>query len=709
MQSSMQKYKKRLLVLSVMLAVVLMITGVSYAVFTSYSSQTDANTLAASCMDLEFNGQNEINLLNTYPISEGEALEQTPYTFTIKNKCDNYIEYYIIASVISTTNKIDSKYVKVSLLGDNDLNGTVINTLESISTPQSLSKYNITENYILKRGDGISKDESRTFNFRMWLDSSNKDIWTREDIEGKNYQVKISVVGTVKTRPKDDLFVATTINGEASSTFPTSKAYSASVSCTQDDKTVDIGAEMKWTGSKWALSVSNLTSGNTKCTVAFDPPTLTDAILMDNEVKTPLTTPGKETGAYTLDDLTQTSTINISSTYQNYYITYGTGWTASGSNFNLTGSTVTSGTYSSSYSSLVGKFLPRNANYFRFSDFASSSASTKKTTTGLNSLYYIVSATSSGLTYKVISSNKNTTEALLASTTDDYGTSYYFRGVVKNNYVEFANKCWRIVRIIGDGSVKLTLHNDNLNNSSNPCSSSNNNTSAAFAHFSGSNYKSAFNTSQNDNTYIGFMYGTSGASSYADAHANKNKSTILANLETWYKNNLASYENKLADTIWCNDKSTSSGLGYGNNDTDYNAANRVTVTMSPTLVCPNDNNGDKLSKFTVNDTTHGNGNLTYKIGLLTSDEVLFAGHGFQIRNETNYLYENSSAVWWWTMSPGNYSSNDVGFLFNHYVGDDGVSGNYVINEQGLRPTIALTSTTRISKGTGTSENPYVIK
>ena len=32
-------------------------------------------------------------------------------------------------------------------------------------------------------------------------------------------------------------------------------------------------------------------------------------------------------------------------------------------------------------------------------------------------------------------------EALLASAEDDYGTSYYFRGAVKNNYVEFANKC----------------------------------------------------------------------------------------------------------------------------------------------------------------------------------------------------------------------------------------------------------------------------
>lgn len=71
MQISMQKYKKRMLVLSVMLLVVVLLSGVSYAVFTSFSSQTDANTLAASCMDLDFNGQNEINLTNTYPVKDG--------------------------------------------------------------------------------------------------------------------------------------------------------------------------------------------------------------------------------------------------------------------------------------------------------------------------------------------------------------------------------------------------------------------------------------------------------------------------------------------------------------------------------------------------------------------------------------------------------------------------------------------------------------
>ena len=707
MNQRLYRYKKRMLILCIMLAVVLMITGVSYAVFTSYSSQGDANTLAASCMDLEFNGQNEINLLNTYPISEGEALEQTPYTFTIKNKCDNYIEYYVIASVISTTNKVDSKYVKVSLLGDNDLNGTVINTLESISTPQSLSKYNITENYILKRGDGISKDESRTFNFRMWLDSNNKDIWTKEDIEGKDYQVKISVVGTVKTRPKDDLFIATTIDGTASSSFPETNAYSASVSCTQDDKSVDIGATIKWTGSKWSLGVTNLTSGNTKCTVAFDPPTLADAILQNNEVKEPMTTPGKEASAHILNDI-ESATVTVSSTNKAKYITYGTGWTMNGTKFNLTGTGVTSGTYETSYSSLVGKYLAMSQYGFDFVDIGSTTAGTMKTTTNIYALAYVVSATADNIEYKFLTSNKNTTESLLTSTQDDYGMSYYFRGAVKNNYVQFANKCWRIVRINGDGSVKLVLHNDNTSNASSPCASSNNSTSTAFARYSGSSYTSVFNSNYNDNAYIGFMYGATGASDYPNTHANTNKSDILKNLETWYTNNLTSYESKLADTIWCNDKSTvSGGLGYGTNATDYGAYNRLASTKQPTLKCPNDNNGGKLSKFTVDDTKNGNGNLTYKIGLLTADEVEFVGGMFNSYNYSTFLEENTGNIRWSTMSSAGYIGN---YAWNLIIGHGFMNiGSVNDTKNALRPAIALTSSTTISGGSGTSEDPYVVK
>ena len=713
MNQKLRSYKKRMLILCIMLAVVLITSGVSYAIFTSYSSQSDANTLAASCMDLEFNGQNEINLLNTYPISEGEALEQTPYTFTIKNNCDNYIEYYVIASVISTTNKVDSKYVKVSLLGDNDLNGAVINTLESIATPQSLSKYSISENYILKRGDGITKDESRTFNFRMWLDSNNPDIWTSEDVEGKDYQVKISVVGTVRTRPKDDLFVAALIDGEESTSFPTTSGYTASVECTRNGKKVNAKESIVWNGTEWELT-AKITNGNVRCNATFvtaapapdgwysaGSGTLLASIRDNNELKTPLTTPGSEVSAHTKDDV-ESQTTSVSSTYQAYYFTYGTGYTANGSKFNLTGTAVTADTYANSYSSLVGKYFVGSSA----SSNGSSTAGTMKTTTNLSSVYYVVSATSSSYTYKQITSNKNTTEALLASTEDDYGTSYYFRGAVKNNYVQFANKCWRIVRINGDGSVKLVLHNDNTSNASSPCASSNNSTTAAFARYSGSSYTSVFNSNYNDNAYIGFMYGATGASDYASTHANTNKSDILKNLETWYNNNLKTYESKLADTIWCNDKSTvSGGLGYGTNATDYGAYNRLASTKQPTLKCPNDNNGGKLSKFTVDDTKNGNGNLTYKIGLLTADEIVFAGSIAYTYNRSTYLQENTGTTWWWSLSPGYFggSSADVWGVGSGYLGGDDVRHDY-----GLRPVISLISSTNVT-GDGTSENSYVVE
>ena len=468
-----------------------------------------------------------------------------------------------------------------------------------------------------------------------------------------------------------------------------------------ENVTLDQGLGKSWEGK--IVVIGEAASGMT----------LNEAILADNEIKAPFTTPGKEVSAHTKDDV-DSSITSVSSTYQAYYFTYGTGYTANGIKFNLTGTAVTSGTYANSYSSLVGKYLVSS----NASDAGSATAGTMKTTTNLSSVYYVVSATSSSYTYKQITSNKNTTEALLASTEDDYGTSYYFRGAVKNNYVQFANKCWRIVRITGDGSVKLVLHNDNTSKVANPCSSANNSTSAAFARYSGTTYTSAFNENYNDNAYVGFMFGTAGADKYAATHANTNNSTILTNLETWYTNNLTSYESKLADTIWCNDKSTfttftsgltyGTGLGYGTNQTGYGGYNRLDSTYysQPTLKCPNDNNGGKLSKFTVDNTTNGNGNLTYKIGLLTADEMAFSGSIAYTYNHSTYLQENTGTTWWWTLAPAFFEDTGA------YVW--GVSSGYlywlnVSNDRGLRPAISLVSDTEISSGSGTSEDPYVVK
>ena len=302
-------------------------------------------------------------------------------------------------------------------------------------------------------------------------------------------------------------------------------------------------------------------------------------------------------------------------------------------------------------------------------------------------------------------------EALLASTEDDYGTSYYFRGNVKNNYVEFANKCWRIVRINGDGTIKLILHNDNTSSVANPCSSANNSTTAAFAHYDASTYEIAFNRGKSDNMFTGFMYGNEDATDYGSTHANINKSEALSFLEIWYTNNLLSYESKLADTIWCNDKSVTAGLGYGRNETHYGAYKRIVTSNSPSLICPNDNNGGKLSKFTVSDTVNGNGNLTYKVGLLTADEIAFAGYAYNLNNSSIFLQENTGENIWYTLSPAEYNgTGSMGYAtildIESNVLQELITGKDVIG--GLRPAISLVSSVTISGGTGTSEDPYVI-
>ena len=510
--------------------------------------------------------------------------------------------------------------------------------------------------------------------------------------------------------PKDTL-LAITINGEISTTFPTTDMYTGTVECTTGT------GKVEWNGTKWILTTSGITKGSTKCNANFITkiPTLAEVILDDNEIKTPLTIPGQEVSSHTLNDIgTQIS--NVPESWQSYYITYGTGWTANGVNFNLTGAAVTSDTYANSYSSLVGKYLTSN----NIIGTGSSTAGTMKTTTNLKGVYYVVRATSSSFTYKLLGSNKNTTEAILASTEDDYGTSYYFRGVIKNNYVQFANKCWRIVRINGNGSVKLVLNNDNTSGDANPCATVVSSKSA-FAHYSGSTNSTQFNGNRDDNTYVGLMYGTISATNYASAHANINKSTILTNLETWYKNNLASYESKLADTIWCNDKSTfttfrngstyGTGLGYGTNRTGYGAYNRIygrdtSVYANPSMICPNDNNGGKLSKFTVGDTINGNGNLTYKVGLLTADEAAFAGFVNGKSNYSTYLQENTDNQGWQTLTSCYF---DGEYAMNFYVGVGSLSYTTVTSYLALRPAISLISATTISGGSGTSEDPYVIK
>ena len=299
-------------------------------------------------------------------------------------------------------------------------------------------------------------------------------------------------------------------------------------------------------------------------------------------------------------------------------------------------------------------------------------------------------------------------EYRLSTTMDDYGLSYYFRGNVQNNYLVFAYKCWRIVRITGAGDIRLVLYNGESSN----CNINNND--SAFAKYSGSNYTSKFNESANSNTYIGYMYSNNTTSNdYNVNHNNVTTSTILSNLRLWYdrdENGIKTFTEEekslIVDNIWCNDKRNVTGSGVSNAVTTYAASQRLTpvTNASPSLMCGTDN---ILSKYNSLGGV-GNGALgSYKVGLLTADEVAFAG-GTADNNSANnscYLRDNATSNAYWTMSPSHFNSSAYVWVVNG-------SGNLVpatVNSTNIaiRPAITITSAINVT-GRGTKDEPYMI-
>ena len=538
----------------------------------------------------------------------------------------------------------------------------------------------------------------------------------------KNYETETLV--DAKWSEKEDELLAITIDGKESDSFPTGSGYIGTVTCNNATGTTS------WNGSKWVFNVTGITKNKTRCNVAFiKSQALRLAILGENNANlgTAITVPGRDVSAYKLEDA-EINTRELSTSYQQRYWTYGTGWQANGMNFRLTGTAVTNSTYATSYETLKGKYT------LSFSETISSSATTVDTSESA-CINYIIDATATTITYKELCSNKNQTEAVLVSTQDDYGTSYYYRGAITNNYVQYANMCWRIVRITGNDAVKLVLHNYNGLTDSNttptsqtPCSVVGDELS--YARFEGDTFTTAFNSDSEDNAFVGLKYGTKSSSSYAATHANTNASAILQALWKWYDNVLSKQSgfnaNNLVDTIVCNDKKVitnttfnpmnfnlGTSYGYKKNSNYYSAIPRfenndgTSYGTGPSLVCQNDNNGGKLSKFTYSDTTKGNGTLGRKIGLLTADEITFAGAQFGSGKSTgDYLNENNKDGMW-TSTPGYVIT--FGTSVNIMVWGDGSLGAMaVIQPLGVRPTISIPSSTQVG-GNGTADDPYIVQ
>ncbi len=263
---------------------------------------------------------------------------------------------------------------------------------------------------------------------------------------------------------------------------------------------------------------------------------------------------------------------------------------------------------------------------------------------------------------------------------DNLGTSYYFRGAVTNNYIKFAGYYWRIIRINGDGSIRIIYDGTS-------------------AHANGELSKdrwigeSAYNSADrvyNTSVGVGYTYQI-----YSQRPSRKNSgtaSTIKGVLDNWYSTNIANkgYDDKVVSTPgFCNDRNTRNGDSWESSGTEfyYAAYERLVTNKTPTLKCSNNNDL-----------------YTTKVGLITADEVVYAGGHCSQDNSSYYLHIGNG---YWTNSP--YFADSMGWAYVFYVSSGGtISLAGVIATNNIRPVINLSADVTLT-GTGTMSDPYVVE
>ena len=309
----------------------------------------------------------------------------------------------------------------------------------------------------------------------------------------------------------------------------------------------------------------------------------------------------------------------------------------------------------------------------------------------------------------------------LYSTEDEDGTSYYYRGNVTNNNVQFgeyqsdyyvyeyssryfqslescqeynsscseSNKVklasagdkmyWKIVRVNGDGSLRLIY---------NGTSASPDNSDLAHSYAVGI---SSYNLEYNDPKYAGYTYD------------NGTDSFIKKEVDTWYKNTLgsSSYDSKVLGGRFCSDSSGYKPASeYGFSGMDFNvfasydrlfqSATNYAKPNAPVLNCPSTSE------------IYG-GSYRLKAGLITADELVLAGENPGVTTDS-YLSPGKSRIEYWSMTPAVFSVGNALVWAELEFLNTGAVGSH----SAVRPVINVTTDNGFTSGDGTASSPYVI-
>lgn len=249
----------------------------------------------------------------------------------------------------------------------------------------------------------------------------------------------------------------------------------------------------------------------------------------------------------------------------------------------------------------------------------------------------IQTSASSAIGEQIASDNEG-----LIETNDDLGTCYYFRGNIENNYVKIANMLWRIVKINGDGTIKIVL-DDYLSDTQNMLTSE--------------------NISQ-----LKFI-----------------ETNVYNSLNNFYQTYLRNYDKYISNSKICMDETISN---INNSTTYYLGYTRALTDYNPIYNCVGSS-------------------YTSKIGLLTVDEVLFAGASKNSDNTSFYLYTSDKPTSWWTMTPALSTEENITYFSISQNGKT-IYSDIDSYYRGIRPVINLIKKTIVT-GDGTINNPYIIK
>ena len=434
---------------------------------------------------------------------------------------------------------------------------------------------------------------------------------------------------TLIFRESDAIFrmISMYVDGEYVTELDNTKKYEMeSYECTN-------GEELTWDTNNSKLSIQPI-SKDTSCYVNFNEkiilPTLTEKILADNTAQSDANIDFAYTsnGCNTSTACSAGTVVNQNQVTNGLYYTSDTSKTEGGKVVYYYRGAVENnylvfGTHQTDYKEVRGYYSATNSSYIVYNSLAECN----------NASSY----------------NYNCTELILASAESPM--------------------CWRIVRTVEDGSIRLRYGGAAIQNGETyTCPQTGTVVNIASSQ--------KYYTSVDNKSYVNYK-----------------TSSIRTVVENWYRDNIwkngqnTKVTNLVADTPYCNDMTEPTTTN------NFGALDRLYTNKSPQYKCPSSTYAYTVAK----------GDLTYPVGLLTADEFLYAGGVFNRTNSSYYLNTGQNCL---TMSPSNFYSSTAQVFAVNSIG--GLYITSVGHTSAAVPAVSLKPEATVKRGTGAYNDPYVI-